>query len=118
MTSQDRSHHVGPVGVMVSFSLLVLIAATWAVGLMAAGALLLSLLGAATMVLTLSVMTPQTASRYLWTWSLTIPLPYLFFAGSLRHSPSLVTVATALGVGWFYFLLSSTLLVRFLRART
>jgi len=36
----------------------------------------------------------------------------------LRHTPSLVTLATALGVGWFYFLLSSTLLVRFLRART
>ena len=118
MTSQDHNHHFGPVGVMVSFSLLVLLAATWAVGLLAAGAFLLALLGAATMVLTLSLMTPQNASRYVWTWSLSIPLPFLFFAESLRHTPSLVTLATALGVGWFYFLLSSTLLLRFLRART
>jgi hypothetical protein len=118
MTSQDHNHDFGPVGVMVSFGLVVLLVASWVVGLLAAGAFLLALLGAATMVLTLSHMTPQNASRYLWTWSLTIPLPCLFFAESLRHTPSLVTLATALGVSWFYFLLSSTLLVRFMRART
>jgi hypothetical protein len=111
MTSQDHSHHFGPVGVMVSFGALVLLAAVWAVGLMAVGAFLLALFGAATMVLTLSLMTPQNAS-------LSIPLPCLFFAESLRHTPSMATLATALGVGWFYFLLSSTLLVRFMRART
>jgi len=118
MTSQDHNHDFGPVGVMVSFGLVVLLVASWVVGLLAAGAFLLALLGAATMVLTLSQMSPQNASRYLWTWSLSIPLPCLFFAESLRHTPSLVTLATALGVGWFYFLLSSTLLVRFLQART
>ena len=118
MTSQDHSHHFGPVGVMVSFGALVLLAAVWAVGLMAVGAFLLALFGATTMVLTLSLMTPQNASRCLWTWSLSIPLPCLFFAESLRHTPSMATLATALGVGWFYFLLSSTLLVRFMRART
>ena len=118
MTSQDHNHHFGPVGVMVSFGALVLLAAVWAVGLMAVGAFLLALLGAATMVLTLSLMTPQNASRYLWIWSLSIPLPCLFFAESLRHAPSFVTLATAIGLGWFYFLLSSTLLVRFMRART
>jgi hypothetical protein len=118
MPSQDHNHHFGPVGVMLSFSLLVLLAAIWAFGLAAAGALLLALLGAATMVLTLSLMTPQNASRYLWIWSLSIPLPCLLFAESLRHAPSLVTLATAIGVGWFYFLLSSTLLLRFMRART
>ena len=118
MPSQDHNHHFGPVGVMLSFSLLVLLAAIWAFGLAAAGAFLLALLGAATVVLTLSLMSPQTASRYLWVWSLSIPIPCLFFAEALRHTPSLVTRATALGVGWFYFLLSSTLLVRFMRART
>ncbi len=118
MTSQDHNHDFGPVGIMVSFGLVILLVATWVVGLLAAGAFLLALLGAATMVLTLSQMSPQNASRYLWTWSLSIPLPCLFFAESLRHTPSLVTLATALGVGWFYFLLSSTLLVRFMRART
>ena len=75
MTSQDHNHDFGPVGVMVSFGLVVLLVATWVVGLLAAGAFLLALLGAATMVLTLSLMTPETASRYVWTWSLSIPLP-------------------------------------------
>jgi energy-converting hydrogenase Eha subunit A len=102
---------------MVSFGLGVLLVASWVVGLLAAGAFLLALLGAATMVLTLSQMTPETASRYVWTWSLSIPLPCLFFAESLRHTPSLVTLATALGVGWFYFILCTTLLVGFMRAR-
>ena len=118
MQSQPHNHHFGPVGVIVSFGVLALLAATWDVGPQAAGAFILALLGAAAIGWPLLLMAPPNASRHLWTWSLSIPLPYLLFAPSLRHTESLLTLATALAVGWFYFLLSATLVLRAMRART
>jgi len=118
MQSHDHNHHFGPVGVMVSFGILALLATTWHIGLQALGAFVLALLGATAIGWTLLRMAPQSASRQLWAWSLSIPLPYLLFAPSLRHTESLVTLATALAVGWFYFLLSATLVLRAMRART
>jgi hypothetical protein len=64
-------------------------------------------------------MDPQAASRHLWAWSLSLPLPCLVFAESLRHADMLLPRATALALalGWFYFLLVGSLLVRTMRQR-
>lgn len=115
MREHQENHHFGPVGVMVSLGALALMAATWDIGFQAAGAFFLALSGAAAIGLTLSLMDPQTASRHLWAWSLTIPLPCLVFAESLRHADMLLPRATALALAWFYFLLVGSLLVRTMR---
>ena len=57
------------------------------------------------MVVTLSPMIPQTASRYLWSWSLSrlFPFLFLFFAEYIQHSGILLPFATAFALGWVNF---------------
>jgi hypothetical protein len=118
MQEPHENHHFGPVGVMVALGALALLAASWDLGLQATGAFLLAVLGAVAIGLTLSCMDTQNASRHLWIWSLTIPLPCLVFAESLRHADMLLPRATALSLAWFYFLLVGSLLVRAMRQRS
>ena len=117
MHHAHENHHFGPVGVMVALSVLALMAATWDLGMQATGAFLLAALGAVAIGMTLSWMDAQSASRHLWIWSLSIPLPCLVFAESLRHADMLLPRATALALGWFYFLLVASVLVRAMRQR-
>lgn len=117
MPEPQENHHFGPVGVMLALGALALLAASWDLGLQVTGAFVLAVLGAAAIGFTLSWMDAQSASRHLWIWSLTIPLPCLVFAESLRHADMLLPRATALALGWFYFLLVGSLLVRAMRQR-
>lgn len=117
MREHTDNHHFGPVGVMVSLAALALLAATWDLGLQATGAFILALLGALAIGATLAAIDTQTAGRHLWIWSLTIPLPCLAFSGALRHAEMLLPRATALALGWFYFLLVGSLLLRAMRQR-
>ena len=118
MHDAPHNHHFGPVGVMVSLGALALLAASWDIGLQATGAFVLATLGAAAIGLTLSLMDARAASRHLWIWSLSIPLPCLVFADALAHADMLLPRATALALAWFYFLLLGSALMRVMRQRS